>query len=223
MRDQRAFTLVELMISVAILAVIIAGVYGVFGPQEKAYILQERMAEMNQNARVALEFMSYDIRNAGFDPTLATTMGAGAGIQTATATTIVFSQDTNADSDLQDSEEFMGYRFDAGNEQIDYCTGGGACGAWQPFIDGVQNLQFRYVYEGDTAAAPLNSDTLGLPSDADGDDRNDFEDIREVEIQIIAERAGETGQGAGEREGVMERFIDTTLTSRVKVRNLDLR
>jgi prepilin-type N-terminal cleavage/methylation domain-containing protein len=197
MKDCRGFTVVELMIALALLAVVLAGIYTTFGSQERAYILQDQMAEMNQNARVALEFMSKDIRNAAFDPTAAIATGAGAGIETATATSIVFTQDVTEDGDLDDEAEYVGYRFDAANDEIDRCTGGGACGAWESFTDQVQNLQFNYVLADETSTqAP------GV-----------LDEIREVEIQVVARRKAHSTHG----------FQNITLTSKVKVRNMALR
>jgi type IV pilus assembly protein PilW len=216
MHSERGFTLIEMMIALAIAAILMVGIYRVFESQERAYILQDRMAEMNQNARVALEIMSKDIRNAGFDPSWIDRLGPYAGFQSATDQTVVFTQDTDGDGLFNSSGEFLGYRFDAANQQIDRCSGGGACGAWQPFVDRIQNLQFNYVYtDGEDASA----DPPGLPDDADADDTNDFADIREVEVQVQAVRSGQRDQDAD----VMGRFTDTTVTSRVKVRNLAFR
>lgn len=64
--DQRGFTLVELLIAMAIASVVgMAGV-AVFSSSNWAYKLNEDVAEAQQNARVAMERLSKDIRAAGF-------------------------------------------------------------------------------------------------------------------------------------------------------------
>jgi type IV pilus assembly protein PilW len=212
MQDRRGFTLIELMVALALLGVVVAGIYTTFGSQEEAYILQDQMAEMNQNARSAINIISKDIRNSGLDPTWALTdVGAGAGLLTATADTIVMTQDLNRDGDLAGDDadedgEFLGYHFNAG--RIERCTGAAACGTWQPFVDRIGDLRFRYVY-----ADGEDSDAAGLPDDTDGDMSNDFSEVREVEIQVQANRQSES----------LERFREMTLSSRVKVRNLSMR
>ena len=52
-----------------------------------------------------------------------------------------------------------------------------------------------------------------MPNDGDGDETNDFEDIREVEVQIVAQRKG----------GFTDTLMSKTLTSRVQIRNLALK
>ncbi len=215
MHDQRGFTLIELMITVVIVGMVLVGINNTFQAQEQAYVVQDRVAEMNQNARVALEIMSRDIRNAAYDPTkndpTSSKFGTGSGakIQTATATSVVFTQDQDGSGSVDASREWLGYRYDSGDSEIEQCSGTASC-TWNPMVDDVQSLQFRYVYEdgGSSDAA-----SAGMPNDGDADISNDFEDIREVEIQIVAQRKG----------GSIQTLLTKTLTSRVQVRNLALR
>lgn len=215
MNDPRGFTLLELLITVTLMGIILAGINNTFQAQEKAYVLQDRVAEMNQNVRVALEIMSRDIRNAAYDPTKNDPTnanfgtGAGARIQTATSTSLVFTQDQDGSGSIDASREWLGYQYDAANDEIEQCSGSAGC-TWNPIVDNIQSLLFRYIYaDGD------NSDeaSANMPDDTDADLTNDFEDIREVEIQIVAQRRGGTTSG----------FLSKTISSRVQVRNLALR
>lgn len=76
--DQRGFTLVELLIAMAIASVVgMAGV-AVFSSSNWAYKLNEDVAEAQQNARVSMERLSKDIRAAGFglpDPPFSLSLG----------------------------------------------------------------------------------------------------------------------------------------------------
>ena len=63
---QRGFTLVELMVTVAMTAMLVAAMYALFGDQEKLYATEEQIIQMQQNARVAMEMLSRDVRMAGF-------------------------------------------------------------------------------------------------------------------------------------------------------------
>ena len=62
------FTLVELLIALAISGVIMAGVYSAFKTQQDSYLAQEQVAEVQQNLRASIDYMVRSLRMAGFDP-----------------------------------------------------------------------------------------------------------------------------------------------------------
>lgn len=61
---KRAFTLIEVSVTMAILGLILASIYGVYNLSQKTYIVQENMVEITQNGRVILERLSREIRQA---------------------------------------------------------------------------------------------------------------------------------------------------------------
>lgn len=63
------FTLVELIVAVAVSGVIMTGVYSAFKTQQDSYLVQEQVAEVQQNLRASIDYMIKDLRMAGFDPT----------------------------------------------------------------------------------------------------------------------------------------------------------
>ena len=76
-KTSTGFTLIEIMISLAISGIVIAGVFTVFDNSNKSYILQEDIARMQQNVRMAkyyiekdLRMVAYGVRNLAFDGTL---------------------------------------------------------------------------------------------------------------------------------------------------------
>lgn len=199
--DNRGFSLLELMLAGTILLLVLSAIYNIFPAQERAYEVQEKMAEMNQNARISMQSIVRYIRNAAYDPTRL----ADAGIQTATAQSIVFTQDDDGDGFINSPREWIGFSYDGTDRQIDQCSGSTNCTNPQPFVDEIQNLQFNYIYaDGESSAV------VGMPDDGDEDGTNDFDDIREVEIQIVAR--GSSGFGG--------QYPSRTLNSRVQVRNL---
>ena len=64
--EQKGFTLVELMVVVTIFFFILAGVFAAYISQHHASVIQSQVTDMQQNARIAMDFLSKDIRMAGF-------------------------------------------------------------------------------------------------------------------------------------------------------------
>jgi prepilin-type N-terminal cleavage/methylation domain-containing protein len=67
-KNDKGFTLIELMIAMVIALVVIASIYRVYQTQQKAYSTQQLVVEMQQNARSAITLMKREIRMAGYRP-----------------------------------------------------------------------------------------------------------------------------------------------------------
>lgn len=89
------FTLIEILVSLAILGIVLAGIYSVYTMQHKSYIVQEQVAEMQQNERIALQMITRDIRMAG----LGLTCSYGG---------ILFTEDADGNGALNDGEDIDG-------------------------------------------------------------------------------------------------------------------
>jgi prepilin-type N-terminal cleavage/methylation domain-containing protein len=63
-RDQRGFTLGELLIVVAILGIMLAGLLAVQMQGQKTYLIGSHRVEAQQNGRIALEMMTRELRSA---------------------------------------------------------------------------------------------------------------------------------------------------------------
>lgn len=68
--DDRGTTLVELIIAMAIFAMIMVGVVGTWSKTQEAYFVGSEAAEVSQNVRAAIDFMVRELRSAGRDATL---------------------------------------------------------------------------------------------------------------------------------------------------------
>jgi prepilin-type N-terminal cleavage/methylation domain-containing protein len=197
MQDSKGFTLLELLVAAAVLGILIAGIYNTFEAQQRAYVIQSRVTEMNQRARIAIEIMSREIRNAAFNPTRIFSDGADAKIHLASANSLIFSQDIDGDGKISSPGEWLGFRYESTNQRIDKCTGSVDCNNWQPFVDGIQPLKFNYIL-------------------ADGTSTNNpaaLENVRVVVIYLVSRR--KTGFGGQNNS--------KTIASRIQIRNLDLR
>jgi prepilin-type N-terminal cleavage/methylation domain-containing protein len=67
-RGQDGFTLVELMVAMSIFLLILVGIFQVFDPSRNAYLVCERMLDVQQNARVAMDRMARQLRMTGYFP-----------------------------------------------------------------------------------------------------------------------------------------------------------
>ena len=65
-RPEAGFTLIEVMSALVILAIAMVAVFSTFTTQQKSFTVQNRVVEMQQNLRQAVEYMTRDIRLAGY-------------------------------------------------------------------------------------------------------------------------------------------------------------
>ncbi|MGH8658868.1 MAG: PilW family protein [Gammaproteobacteria bacterium] len=65
-RGQQGLTLVEIMVAVTLGLILTAGLIQVFVSNKQAYRVQEGLARLQENGRFALDFITRDVRGAGF-------------------------------------------------------------------------------------------------------------------------------------------------------------
>jgi len=155
-RGAAGFTLVELLVAMAMAGIVMAAVCAAYISQVKGAISQETMLDMQQTARAALEIMENEIRTAGCDPT----RKAGAGILKATASEFSFSMDLGnnsgapkPDGDTQDANESVRYALnrdadkDGQADSVPCDLGRDTGGGLQPFAENIDALNFVYLDE----------------------------------------------------------------------------
>ncbi len=94
------FTLVELLVSMAIVGIVLGAIYSLFISQSRTSSVQEQVVTMQKNLRAAIYFMEGEVRMAGYDPT----NSAAFGITDSSANTFSFSLDLNEDGVLDSGE-----------------------------------------------------------------------------------------------------------------------
>jgi type IV pilus assembly protein PilW len=93
--NNRAFTLIELLIAMAISGIVMTAIYATYQSQQKSYLVQEEVAAIQQNLRATMYFMTQQIREAGCDPS----GNLNAGIVTANFNKIQFTEDVRDNDD----------------------------------------------------------------------------------------------------------------------------
>jgi prepilin-type N-terminal cleavage/methylation domain-containing protein len=68
-RDEAGFTLVELLVALAIMLIVVASLSSTFVFQRKTYDVQQQINEMVQNARAGMDVMSSEIMMTGYGVT----------------------------------------------------------------------------------------------------------------------------------------------------------
>ncbi len=174
-----AFTLVELLIVMAMIGIVTGSVYGIFVSSNRSYRTQDKVVEVQQNVRVGIDFMARDIRAAGFDPQGT----ADAGIELATATKLRFTTDMNRVNGIEDTNrERITYEYDAvNNDLLQLLYEGTASATSETLIDNVSALTFTYL-----DGIGIN---LGNPVPA-----ANLTDIRTVLISFTCQGTGAQGQ-----------------------------
>jgi type IV pilus assembly protein PilW len=64
--NKKGFTLIELLIAMAISGIVAGAIFTAFQSQQKSYLIQDQVTEMQQNLRAGMDIMVRDIRMAGY-------------------------------------------------------------------------------------------------------------------------------------------------------------
>nr|WP_320013432.1 prepilin-type N-terminal cleavage/methylation domain-containing protein [uncultured Desulfobacter sp.] len=181
-RENAGFTLIEVLIALAISGILLGGVYAQFTSQQASYLAQDQVVEMQQNLRAGISYMTQELRMAGYDPYSSGT----AGIETTNPTSVVFTyvadddklDNDNADGDndtstgADETGELQTITFDLydaygdGDNDIGRQAGDSAS-TKRVIAENIEALEFRYL-------------------DADGAVVTDPNDIKTVQISILA-------------------------------------
>jgi type IV pilus assembly protein PilW len=144
-RTEAGHSLVELLIATALLALVMAATLSLLQSGLAASGWGSARVEAQQAARVALERMVRELREAGYDP-------ASVGIQAvvvAEPARVVFQRDLNGNGVIDATHERVTYLLRAGESTLRRDAGGGA----QPIAEGVRRFALAYV---DARGAPTS-------------------------------------------------------------------
>lgn len=213
-KKNKGFTLIELMVTMAVASIALAGIYGAFQAQVKANETQEAVVDIQQNLRTAMYFLQKSIRMAGY--------GSGAGFvddfstfeapydsstATRTSTAIAFTVDDDDDGEIDGSagssttdavdDELVAYRLNTATNTLQkYIPSSGTPDTWDDIAENIETIRFDYLDEDFNAGAALA-------------------DIRSVVISITARNVQDLTALASDKKAY-------TLTAQVQCRNIGL-
>ncbi len=154
------FSLVELLVAMAITGVVMAAVFKIYTTQQDSYLVQEQVAEMQQNGRIAKYVMTREIRMAGHDPTGL----AGEGFISAGGNIIHFTMDiTGGESDgidndgdlsIDEADEDYNGEITFPGDDITYSVSAGSLlrndgSGNQSVVENIDAIGFAYAFDND--------------------------------------------------------------------------
>ena len=189
---QLGFTLVELLVAMAMVGIVMAAVYSTYKSQQDSYAAQEQVAQMQQNIRASLYQLARDLRMAGFNPQRAPNVGGfvtqlpddGVGDTTTDSATIAFTIDENANGviDANDDDEQIAYRLDNATDTLQKFRV--SDDTWQTVADNIDALDFVYL---DASGTDITANVIANPTALYAVTNLSYLDsIRSIEISIVA-------------------------------------
>lgn len=236
------FTLIETMITLLVSSFLMGAVFLAYQSQQKTYLVQEQVTEMQQNLRAAMSTMLTEIRLAGYDPTCE----SKAGITNAQAGRLIFTidrdmdgstafpgaetvalgfslaaNDVNSDGIVDDLNGNGIVRDDVAN--LGRKTGVAAVPGYQPIAENISAIEFCYTL---ADGSPRTTDPLAAAPPGQ------LRDIRTIEISILARSERQDPKLGGIRNYTTacganwgpfnDRFRRRLLISSVQCRNMGL-
>jgi type IV pilus assembly protein PilW len=196
------FSLIELMVAMAMACIVLAAVYSLHAALTKSYTTQNAAADAQEAMRAGVDLMAEDLLMAGFDP-----MGTGLfGIIAADPISIQFTSDRNMNGAVDGTDLEQIRYFWNGTQLIQLLYG--KTTLTDPddvLVENVTGLTFTY-YDGAVTPAQLVPTFPATQLDA-----AQLAAIRTIKVSM-------TVQAPAGRDKKVER----TYTTQFRVRNLDL-
>jgi type IV pilus assembly protein PilW len=184
--------MVELLVAMAITAVVMGAVYSLYKTQQESYIAQDQVVEMQQNVRASLYQMARDMRMAGFNPQRAPNLGGfvtqlpddGGGTTTTNETNIAFTIDQNQNGviDVDANDEQIAYRLDNATGALQKFRV--SDDTWQTVADNISAVDFVYL---DLNGTDITPQVIATPTTLYATTNLPYIDsIGSVELSIVA-------------------------------------
>lgn len=217
--SEKGFTIVEILVALAISGIVMAGIYSAYYTQQRSYEVQEQVVAIQQNLRAAMYFMEREVRMAGLDPIKT----SGAAVIAAGSDTMQFSGDgigaADPDGAIETETEDITYYLE--DNKLKRSTIDGATGddIVNTLAEGVEVLDFVYLNSsGAVIPQPIDAAAIG--------------NIASVQIAMVAKSERPDPQYSstqsftnmqGELLGTYtDKYRREVLTAQVKCRNIGM-
>jgi type IV pilus assembly protein PilW len=145
------FTLIELIVSMALSLAVLAAIAGTFTVQTRQNSAEEQLAQMQQSVRGALDLMIREIQMAGYKPA----GGSFNGIETSTATTLRIKLDLDSSGVASDgATDDISYSYDSATGLLTRTLNNGGSSA--TLADNITAFSFSYL---NASGAATNTNT----------------------------------------------------------------
>jgi type IV pilus assembly protein PilW len=186
------------MIALTISVIITSAIYQIFHSQQRSYLIQDRVAEMQQNLRAGLYMMTREIRSAGYDPELTGNFGFVTDFdlpEDTCETDIDYATKKNIIAFTMDSETEPGVVNNIREEQVVYrlCNNqlqryDVELAAWEIVADNIDALDFVLIDQsGAVTTNPANVAAVEITLLV----RTDVKDIKYTNAQIYRNKRGQ--------------------------------
>jgi prepilin-type N-terminal cleavage/methylation domain-containing protein len=173
---QTGYSLVEALIALAVFGLIMVGAFTLYASNQDAYRVGQSQAEVQQNARVALEAAAREVRLAGYDLSgVLSTLTPPTAIQVANQSDLTFVADVTGDDVLDQ----VSYKLQGGRLVRELSSWNGSSFPTPvagELADGLGLLTFAYFDDttptNTAIAAPVATSSL--------------DDIRRITISVVA-------------------------------------
>lgn len=136
-RADGGYSLVDMLVALAVGGGMLAATVTLLHLGLRAWVWGAARVEAQQSARYALERMASELREAGYDPTVA----GIAAVVAAEPTRVAIQRDANGNGVIDPTRERVTYVLRAGESILRRDAGGGA----QPVINGVRAFRLGYL------------------------------------------------------------------------------
>jgi len=211
------YSLIELLVTIVLSFIVMGAIYSVYRFQTRSLKVQENRMEAQRYVRSVLDLMVREIRNAGYDPTVA----GCAGIQIADAQRVQFRYDANANGVCTDLDENITYDFVTGCAtglgNITRQEGTNAAVAITdcniPDDPGKFSLAYYPKDCSNNFSTPVGTGTAACPGTAGGD-AGTLVSVQRVKITVTGHSKNPDTDFGGQ--------LKSTMTSNVDLRNIGL-
>jgi type II secretory pathway component PulJ len=204
LKDQRGFTLSELLIAAGLSLAVMASIYGIFRSQTHTIKGQESRMEAHEYAMAILDVMVREIRNTGYFPTgtACGNVSNTAGVASATTSSFSLVYDKDGNGACSGDDEVVTFAYDGINRDVTRNS--------QALSEGnVTAVQFTYYPQqtSGTAPAPYCFST-GTPAGCSGNLASSLSSVQKILISVTVQSKNPDVQFGGQSTITMSSSAD---------------